>query len=89
MIDELFEQSPGLAERCADFSADRGLDCAATKAKLWHDYHIRPLIDTRELWRSEKQAPNMTLVNLLRVLSTPIGPTQLCLPRKGRFIVFA
>jgi hypothetical protein len=33
MIDQLFEQTPGLAERCADFSADRGLDCAETKAK--------------------------------------------------------
>jgi len=35
MLDELFEQTPELAERCADFSADRGLDCAETKAKLW------------------------------------------------------
>src|SRR5450759_4893853 len=26
MIDELFEQTPELAERCEDFSADRGLD---------------------------------------------------------------
>jgi len=58
MLDELFEQTPELAERCADFSADRGLDCAETKAKLWDEHHIRPLIDTRELWRSEKQAPN-------------------------------
>ena len=41
-----------------DFSADRGLDCAETKAKLWDKYHIRPLIDTRELWRSEKQEPD-------------------------------
>jgi Transposase DDE domain len=58
MLDELFEQTPELAERCADFSADRGLDCAETKAKLWDEHHIRPLIDTRELWRSEKQELN-------------------------------
>ena len=25
---------------------------------LWDDYRIRPLIDTRELWREEKQAPD-------------------------------
>jgi hypothetical protein len=58
MLDELFDQTPELAERCVDFSADRGLDCAETKAKLWDQHHIRPLIDTRELWRSEKQEPN-------------------------------
>jgi len=58
MLDELFEQTPELADRCADFSADRGLDCAETKAKLWDEHHIRPLIDTRELWRAEKQEAN-------------------------------
>ena len=55
MIGETFAQEPELAERCRDFSADRGLDSARTKALLWDDYAIRPLIDTRELWREEKQ----------------------------------
>ena len=58
MIRETFEQSPQLAQRCQDFSADRGLDSGETKALLWDDYHIRPLIDTRELWREEKQQPD-------------------------------
>jgi hypothetical protein len=58
MIRETFAQSPALAARCQDFSADRGLECAETKALLWDDYHIRPLIDVRELWRAEKQAPD-------------------------------
>jgi hypothetical protein len=58
MIRETFEEDPELAERCQDFSADRGLDSAATKALLWDDYAIRPLIDTRELWREEKQQPD-------------------------------
>lgn len=57
MLKESFEQTPELAERCRDFSADRGLDSGQTKALLWDDYGIRPLIDTRELWREEKQAP--------------------------------
>jgi len=58
MIRETFEEDPELAERCQDFSADRGLDSAETKALLWDDYAIRPLIDTRELWREEKQQPD-------------------------------
>jgi hypothetical protein len=58
LIEETFEQPPELAERCQDFSADRGLDCGETKALLWDEYRIRPLIDTRELWREEKQHPD-------------------------------
>ena len=55
MIRELCAQSPQLARRCDDFSADRGLDSGETKALLWDEYRIRPLIDTRLLWREEKQ----------------------------------
>jgi len=57
MITDLFAQHPLLAERCVDFSADRGLDAGETKALLWDAYRIRPLIDTREMWRAEKQEP--------------------------------
>jgi hypothetical protein len=56
MIDELAEETPDIMHRCADFSADRGLDCEKTKADLWDLYQIKPLIDTREMWREEKQA---------------------------------
>ena len=58
MLVEVFDETPELANRCEDFSADRGLDCAETKALLWDTYQVRPLIDTRELWREEKQLPD-------------------------------
>ena len=58
MLDELFEETPSLAARCRDFSADRGLDSGPLKAKLWDEHQIRPLIDTRELWREEKRMPD-------------------------------
>ncbi|WP_295447779.1 hypothetical protein [uncultured Thiodictyon sp.] len=58
MLKETFAETPELAERCRDCSADRGLDSAETKALLWDVYDIRPLIDTRELWREEKQHPD-------------------------------
>jgi len=57
MIKETFEETPQLAERCDDFTADRGLDCGETKALLLDKYGIRPVIDTRELWREEKAEP--------------------------------
>ena len=57
-VDELFGKAPELAERCADFSADKGLDSGPLKAKLWDRYRIRPLIDTRAMWREEKAMPD-------------------------------
>ncbi len=46
-----------LAARCADFSADRGLDGGPLTAQLWDEHPVRPLIDTREMWREEKAEP--------------------------------
>ncbi len=43
-----------MADRGADFSADRGLDNARLKARLWNRWHIRPLIDPRLMWRVER-----------------------------------
>ena len=57
MLEGLFGKAPAMAERCADFSADRGLDNASQKALLWDKWTIRPLIDTRLMWRAEKDEP--------------------------------
>ena len=57
MLEELFARAPEMAGRCADFSADRGLDDARLKARLWDRWAARPLIDTRLMWRVEKQEP--------------------------------
>ena len=57
MAGQTFEQTPELAKRCDDFTADRGLDSAETKALLWDDHQIKPVIDIRELWREEKDEP--------------------------------
>ena len=73
LIGELFGQTPALAERCQTFSADRGLDSAETKALLWDDYGIRPLIDTRLLWREEKQA---TDYDPTQPITRPLNPER-------------
>jgi hypothetical protein len=57
LIKKTFDKTPQLAERCDDFAADRGLDCGETKALLWDEYGIKPVIDTREMWREEKNEP--------------------------------
>ena len=58
VLDEMVDEELGdWAGRCRDFSADRGLDCGALKAKLWQCHGVRPLIEPRELWREEKAMP--------------------------------
>lgn len=73
LIGEVFEQTPELAARCQTFSADRGLDSAETKARLWDDYRIRPLIDTRLLWRDEKQAADY---DPAQPITRPLNPER-------------
>ena len=53
----LFAEEPVLAERCRFLSADRGYDQESLKAWLWDAHRIRPLLDTRETWREDWDAP--------------------------------
>ena len=73
MLKETFAETPELAARCRDFSADRGLDSAETKALLWDIDDIRPLIDTRERWREEKQHPDD---DPSKPITRPLFPTR-------------
>lgn len=83
MLDELFEQTPALAERCKDFSADRGLDSGKLKAKLWDEHQIRPLIDTREMWREEKQMPDYDPSKVVTRALDPNGTDNIIHTEKG------
>lgn len=58
LIHQTFDDHPELVQRCTDFTADRGLDSGETKSLLWDEYRIRPVIDTRLLWREEKIEPD-------------------------------
>ena len=57
MASGLMERDPALAERCSEFSADRGLDSGPLKAALWDRWRIRPFIDTPLMWRAERDEP--------------------------------
>ena len=57
MLQALYTETPEMAERCRFFTADRGYDSGSLKARLWDAWRIRPIIDTRRLWRAEKKDP--------------------------------
>ncbi len=57
MLPTIFEESPDLATRCRDMSADRGYDSGPLKKALWETWQVRPIIDVRLMWRNEKAEP--------------------------------
>ena len=83
MLAALFEETPSLAQRCQDFSADRGLDSGSIKASLWDDQRIRPLIDTRELWREEKQMPDYDPTQTITRVLNPAQAGNIIHTEKG------
>ncbi|MDE0359763.1 MAG: transposase [Rhodospirillaceae bacterium] len=57
LLEDVFADSPDLATRCTDLSADRGYDSGPLKETLWETWRIRPIIDVRQMWRDEKAEP--------------------------------
>lgn len=55
LVNQLQEQQPKLLARTRELAADRGLDSGPVNQALLADYGVRPIIDTRALWRQEKQ----------------------------------
>lgn len=55
MVEALAERQPVVAERARELAADRGLDSGEVNRDLLQKYGIRPIIDTRLLWKQEKQ----------------------------------
>jgi len=54
MVGLMKERHPEIVERCETLSADRGLDSGPVNKELWQEHAIKPVIDTRVLWKDEK-----------------------------------
>ena len=54
MVDKLARTQSATIERCETLSADRGLDSGPINKALWEDHQIKPVIDSRRLWKDEK-----------------------------------
>jgi len=81
-LDALFGSEPGLAPRCADFTADRGLDSGPLRQRLWDGHRVRPLVDVRLMWREEKGMPGHDPSKpILRPLAADGGGNVLCSER--------
>jgi hypothetical protein len=55
MLDRLKQQHSEILDVAKYFSADRGLDSAEMNRKLLDELDVKPIIDTRQMWKIEKQ----------------------------------
>ena len=51
------QRQPDVASRARELSADRGYDSGPFNAELHDTCGIHPIIDTRQMWKSEKSRP--------------------------------
>ena len=80
MLPQLFEQTPELAERCQQFTANHRLECSQFKATLYDEYEIRPLIDHKLAWRQERQDQNYDpKAPITCLLNDGVQPTASCM----------
>jgi len=57
MVERLADEHPDVVRRCQTLAADRGLDSGEVNQTLWQEHGIKPVIDTRRLWKDEKREP--------------------------------
>ncbi|MFV1962815.1 MAG: transposase [Acidimicrobiia bacterium] len=54
MVKSLKQRHPAIVEHCRTLMADRGLDCSRINRDLLDEHSIKPVIDTRAMWKDEK-----------------------------------
>ena len=79
MLKDLFARAPEMGRALRRLQrGPRGLDNAPQKKLLWDKWTIRPLVDTRLLWKAGKEEPDYDPTKpITRALDLP--------PSTGRF----
>ena len=55
LVEQSEEKHPELAERVEELAADRGYDSGELNSVLYEEHGIKPIIDTRRLWKEEPE----------------------------------
>jgi hypothetical protein len=55
MFDTIETTHPKILQRCTEASGDRGYDGTKLINKLWESYHIKPVIDIRNMWKDGEE----------------------------------
>jgi hypothetical protein len=59
LVEECRSKHETLAARALELCADKAYGWSQIKAKLYHDYGIKPVIDHRMLWKDEEGWPRV------------------------------
>lgn len=59
LVSELARKHGELAKRARELAADKGYDSEENNATLYDEYGVKPIIDTRELWKEEPGKPRV------------------------------
>lgn len=51
LVDELQSRHPGLHQQAEELTGDKGYDSLDNYCELHDDHDIKPVIDTRKLWK--------------------------------------
>jgi len=54
MVETMKATHPEMVERCETLSADKGLESGLVNEKLWEEHGVKPIIDSRTMWKDEK-----------------------------------
>jgi hypothetical protein len=57
MVEQLEAAQPVIAARAAELAADKGYDSGTVNETLYEKHGIKPVIDTRALWKAEPTRP--------------------------------
>jgi hypothetical protein len=84
MVEQLKNDHPEIVKHCNDLTADKGLDCGDTNKNLWQSYKIRPIIDTRQMWKDEKREQGYDpSIEITRSIN-PEGTDNIVYSERGR-----
>ena len=59
LVEQNEEKNPEVAQRADELAADRGYDSGEINRILYEEYGIKPIIDTRRLWKDEPDQPRV------------------------------
>lgn len=57
LVERMKDNTPTVYRRIETEAADKGYDSEAIYCGLWDEHRIKPVIDTRALWKAEKAEP--------------------------------
>lgn len=73
MVEELKARHPRIVEDAQELVADRGADSGRVNRALWEDHGIKPVIETRKLWRAERKEQGR---DPEREITRPVNPDR-------------